>query len=203
MAGEGQETQGAPPELGADALKAIRLRARFLVGKTGYREQDREDLEQELALEVLRRLEGYDPDKGRQKTFVSHVVAMKAAGLLRHRRAQLRHRWNRPISIDMPVGSDEGEICRLSDVIAHPTGNGRDDLRRNVAHLLPALPARLRELCLRLNGQSWAQAARELGIAAEELPALRRKLRTIFENAGLAPSPTNNATATGKRGAAP
>ncbi|MFM2007984.1 MAG: hypothetical protein RLZZ09_3639, partial [Pseudomonadota bacterium] len=53
------------------ADKLIRHKARQLVGKAGFTEDDRPDIEQELALDLLQRLRHYDAEKAKRSTFMA------------------------------------------------------------------------------------------------------------------------------------
>ncbi len=46
------------------AEQVIKAKAKQLVGRYGFTESDREDIEQELRLRILRRLQDYDPERG-------------------------------------------------------------------------------------------------------------------------------------------
>ena len=48
------------------AVRIIKHKARQLVGRAGFTESDREDLEQEMMLDLLRRLPKFDPKRAGQ-----------------------------------------------------------------------------------------------------------------------------------------
>ena len=68
-------------ELGEYANDLIRSKARTLIGKAGFTSADCEDIEQELALDLLVRLEHYDPKKSKRSTFMTRVVEHRIATL--------------------------------------------------------------------------------------------------------------------------
>jgi len=72
------------------ATTLIRLKARQLIGKYGFTRSDREDLEQELTLDLLIRLGRFDPSKGQPATFVRMVVDRRVASLIRERKSLSR-----------------------------------------------------------------------------------------------------------------
>ena len=77
-------------ELGEYANDLIRSKARTLIGKAGFTSADCEDIEQELALDLLVRLENYDPKKSKRSTFMARVVEHRIATLLEERHAACR-----------------------------------------------------------------------------------------------------------------
>ena len=77
-------------ELGDYAHDLIRSKARTLIGKAGFTSADCEDIEQELALDLLVRLENYDPRKSKRNSFMARVVEHRIATLLEERHAACR-----------------------------------------------------------------------------------------------------------------
>ena len=49
------------------AVRIIKYKARQLVGRVGFTESDREDLEQEMILDLLQRLPKYDPARAQPR----------------------------------------------------------------------------------------------------------------------------------------
>lgn len=58
--------------------KIIRKKARELVRAHGFTEADRDDIEQEFRLDLLRRSQFYDPRKSSPATFASHIPEVQA-----------------------------------------------------------------------------------------------------------------------------
>ena len=56
------------------AAGLIRFKARQLVGQAGFTASDREDIEQKLILDLLRRLPKYNPKRAQLNTFIARVV---------------------------------------------------------------------------------------------------------------------------------
>jgi len=56
------------------AVQLIKYKARQLVGRVGFTESDREDLEQEMVLDLLRRLPKFDPKRAGRNTFIARIV---------------------------------------------------------------------------------------------------------------------------------
>src|SRR5262245_22747028 len=79
------------PTLDDFAMRLIRRAARKLIGKFGFTRSDRPDLEQNLALEVFRRLRKAGPNVDRPQAFATTVVKNSVINLLeRHKAKQKR-----------------------------------------------------------------------------------------------------------------
>ena len=72
------------------AAGLIRFKARQLVGQAGFTASDREDIEQELILDLLRRLPKYNPKRAQLNTFIARVVEHRVATLIEAQKAGIR-----------------------------------------------------------------------------------------------------------------
>ncbi|MEZ4600614.1 MAG: sigma-70 family RNA polymerase sigma factor, partial [Syntrophotaleaceae bacterium] len=72
------------------AVQIIKYKARQLVGRVGFTESDREDLEQEMLMDLLQRLPKYNADRAQRNTFIARVVEHKIATIIEARKAGLR-----------------------------------------------------------------------------------------------------------------
>ena len=86
----------------------IRHKARQLVGREGFTESDREDLEQELRTDLLLRLPKYDAERASRKTYIARLVDHKVATIIEARRAAKRD-WRRVCSLDEELTNGEGQ----------------------------------------------------------------------------------------------
>lgn len=133
------------------ATTLIRLKARQLIGKYGFTKSDREDIQQELTLDLLMRLDRFDPRKAKPTTFVRLIVDRHVATLLRKRTSRARdYRRTLPVLGEL---SDEG-------------GNGVDgqlqrDLAIDLAEALAELPDDERSIADDLCHGSPADSAHE------------------------------------------
>jgi RNA polymerase sigma-70 factor (ECF subfamily) len=183
------------PQIDRFARSYIRKKARQVVGRAGFTEQDREDLEQELVLRLLQRLPSRDPRRGRSTTFTRLVVDHAVANMLRERGAEKRG-TGRNISLSEPVELPGGRHTELAQVIGQRERDARlgrqsrpaeegVDLVLDVADLLAKLPAPQRELAERLKSSTIAEVARDLGLPRTTVASRVRALRCRFEQAGL------------------
>lgn len=178
------------------AANLIRHKARQLVGKAGFTESDREDLEQEMQLDLVKRLPKFDPDKASEKTFVTRLIERKISRLIRHRTCEMRDHRRESSSlngqVDDPecgtiergntVGEDRTEVRLLR---RRRTQEEATRLRLDVEMVLSALPDDLRQVAERLMAETIAQAAVSLDRPRSTITDARNRLRAIFENAGL------------------
>ena len=71
-------------------MTLIRVKARKLVGTFGFTESDREDIEQDLAVHLIERIDQLDLTRSSRNTFVNCIVDRKIISMLRWRFAQRR-----------------------------------------------------------------------------------------------------------------
>ena len=73
------------PGLSAQTINLIKHKAWSLIGTIGFTWSDRDDLEQELVLDILRRLPRFDPERAQLMTFVVRVLDNKIASIIEAR----------------------------------------------------------------------------------------------------------------------
>jgi RNA polymerase sigma-70 factor (ECF subfamily) len=183
------------PALDDFASRLIRKKARQLVGRAGFTRSDQDDLEQELALKLLKHRAAFDPAQSHWYAFVTTVVERHAATLLRNKQVEKRDH-TRATSLHIIVEDPVNGPSALADTIgqreldARRGRSSRSDLElaelvQDVAAVLASLPPEWREACERLKRGSVARAARDLGLPRTTLSSLLRRLRERFEAAGL------------------
>lgn len=158
------------------ALGIIRFKARQLVGKSGFDHGDKADIEQDLTLDLVRRMPRFDGAKAGQRTFVDRVVNHGVATLLEAQRAGVRDYRRRAGSLDDPA-------FRWNE----PSIDGEEQLGRrvDVARALQRLPREDQMLLERLVTQSDSEIARATGMPRSRISELRAHIRRRFERAGL------------------
>ena len=169
------------------ALKRIKYRVGRLIGRFGLTESDREDLQQDFILELLKAFRRFDPAKSSRKTFITRVLNRKFKHIVRNGATRMRHEARDPVSLDkvmesyMPTAevrmNHTGQVC-LSDQL-------RIELRLDLEHILATLPARLRRICELLKVYSPAETARGLGVVPSTVWRAIAKIRSHFAAAGL------------------
>lgn len=178
------------------AVKLIKFKARRLIGQAGFTASDRDDLEQELILDLLRRLPKYNPKRAQLNTFIARVVEHKIATLIEARKAGIRDYRRCPFSLNDRFEDEEGRSVERVDTFDQEdyllrTGaqsrpaDELSALTTDVAAVLEGLPPELRELCHRLQAESVTEISRDTGVPRGTIYESIKKLREIFEDAGL------------------
>ena len=182
---------------GIDAYAAdlIRHKARQLVGKAGLTENDRQDLEQELMIDLLSRMKHFNPAKGKKTTFMTRIVERRISNILEARFAQCRDWRKCTASLNDPIpGGNDDSTERIEQVSSDGQmgHQGREtieqrqnDIRFDVDRVISALPEDLQELCEKLRSSNMAEIAREMGVPRSTLYGKLTKLRDAFREAGL------------------
>jgi RNA polymerase sigma-70 factor (ECF subfamily) len=178
------------------AVRIIKYKARQLVGRVGFTESDRQDLEQEMVFDLLRRLPKFKPERAQRNTFIARVVEHKVATIIEAQKAGMRDYRLCPCSLNDRFENDEGGSVERIDTINQDdylqrTGNLSrpiSDLRGlsiDVRSTVEKLPPELRDLCKRLQTESVTDISRDTGIPRGTIYESINKLRTLFEDAGL------------------
>ena len=182
--------------IGEYAVWIIKHKARQLIGSGGFAESDRDDLEQEMILDLLLRFPKYDSNKAQRNTFVAHIVKNKAVSILNERKVGKRD-WHlctaslndRRITDDGEnterlEGYDMDEYLRQTGQLSRPPSE-RLELLIELRSIIPSLPPELRDLCERLQAMSVSELSRDTGIPRGTLYDRIKELRILFEDKGL------------------
>jgi len=170
------------------ARTTISCTAARMVGRHGYTEQDREDIEQDLACDLLRRLRRFDPAKG------SGTPSSPAASKRRRptSSAPARSGSAAPCSSAMSSArtSTKGARRRIELMIdaAQAETVRLDELRDDVATAIAVLPANLRSIAVGLQSDTHRVVARRHGISRRQLYHGIDAIRDVFTRCGLAPA---------------
>ncbi len=179
------------------AKEVIRHKAWQLIGKYGFTVSDFDDLQQDMMLDLLRRLGQYDPQKAALTTFVARIIDRKISNLIRHQRQEKRDYRRRVSPLDAQVEDRDGQQRHLEEVLSQDVYDEdagrhgrpeaeRRDLQLDLALVLEELPDDLRDLAGRLQTRTVAEIARELGVSRSTLYQKGiSRLRKIFQDNGL------------------
>ena len=178
------------------AAGLIRYKARKLVGKAGFTASDREDIEQELTLDLLRRLPKYNPKRAQLNTFIARVVEHRLASLIEAQKAGIRDYRRCRCSLNECFEDADGRSVERvdtfdqEDYLLRTGGQSRPSeelsaLAIDVAAVLETLPPELRELCRRLKAETVTEISRDTGVPRGTIYESIKKLREIFKDAGL------------------
>ena len=174
-----------------DAVLLIRIKARQLVGRYGFTKSDREGIEQELMRDLYQHLPRFNPKRAKRKTFINRIVDHAVVTLVRRQQAAMRDHRRNGGSLNEDLKAPDGRVTKRADTLnAEINRAGRSDMDGRLLVLdvrvaVAVLPQDLRDLAVRLQTQSMAQAAREMGKARSVIYERVAELRRIFERAGL------------------
>jgi RNA polymerase sigma-70 factor (ECF subfamily) len=172
--------------------QVIHSMARRLVGKAGFKFQDQDDLEQELQLQVRKRLPKYDPNQSDHDAFVRMVVSRCATNMRRDNVAPKRNSR----SVQSLDATARNESVPLAEAVPSHQHDARLGLQRRSEHeeaqlksdvraVLTQLAPQDQRLAEMLKSQSITEAARRLSVPRTTLYRDVRRLRMLFENTGL------------------
>ena len=191
------ETNAKRCELSDYALEVVHHKARQLVGKAGYTQDDVDDVKQDLIVDLLERLPKFDPAKATYNTFVARVVERKICNLLRDRQAEMRDHRREVCSLNEEIDTGEDEpVQRLATIsqdeqdirtgkYARPTEE-RAHLQLDMDSVLADLPPELRQAAEMLQTKSVSEVARELGIPRRTFREKHlTQLREVFAAKGM------------------
>ncbi len=185
------------PHLDGYVLDLVACKAHELVGKHGFTEDERRDIQHELLVDVLHRLRSFDPSRASFHTFADRVVDHGAARLIQRREAMRRDHRRCVCSLDDPVLDRNGtEVTRgeLQDRESCRPGRSQPGLpvadlvvlRVSLARLRETLPPELRMLLDRLEqGQTIEDIWHQTGIPRGTLWGHLKRLRKLAQEAGL------------------
>ena len=174
----------------------VRIKVHQLIGKYGFTEADRLDLQQELMLRLLRKMKHFDPERGKKTTYTARILDRTIKDILRLQVAQCRSWLLCQTSLDEDCSADmeeEGALLmdsvRCADLVGRESLDGDESedlaLRIDLERVLESLPADLRVICERLKEVSLTELERETGIPRSTIFYKRKLIRRAFAEAGL------------------
>jgi len=185
-------------EISQYAARRIKYKAEQLIGTAGYTQSDREDIEQEMMLDLLTRVPKYDKTKATLKTFIARVIDRKISMMIRARECPLRDYRREGCSLNERVHNGRSNVATIerAETLAHEELDrrfGRQsrsaqeivDFNHDIAMVLAGLPESLRKLCEILMTGNMVEATREMGIRRRSLCRLVGAIRGLFKNEGL------------------
>ena len=178
------------------AATKIRFHARQLARTGFFPSQDTEDIEQDLMVDLLRRLDDFDPGRASRNTFIARIVEHAAATLIEAARAEKRGCQFQLDSLDAPLGDDDQGALTLGDIIPDDAGlwsahglrwNEAAELRLDLSRVLDRIPHRLSSLCARLSIGTVTEVSRETGMPRPTIYDALAEVREELLNAGIGP----------------
>lgn len=173
----------------------IRRKVKQLIGRAGFKKQDREDLEQELFTRVLQSLPSFDPSKAHRNKFITTVVERYVANILRNKQAEKRdHRRISSLNVTIEV-ADEGPT-ELAQTIGERELDARlgrcrrsdeelAELAIDLADVIATLPESRQTLLELRKTQTMSEIADEMGVPRTTLNGWMRRIRQRSEKASM------------------
>ena len=167
----------------------IRKVARQLAAQPGFQGHEVEDLAQELRLEVVMRMKGFDPTRSPAGAFVHMVITQKAANLARDLHAACR--FGGPVwsldRTDPATGAEPISATIAADDPRHPrdvsrrSGQEYLEMQLDVKAVLSRLLPEERHIAEALQKEKLTAIARQSGQAYSTLHDKVGRVRARFE----------------------
>ncbi|QDU80630.1 Sigma-70 region 2 [Polystyrenella longa] len=191
--------RGLPESLqgsGSRLRRVICVQTRQLIRHSAFSEADRQDIEQELALEVLKKVDKFDPRRAQLTTFIDRLIKNKATSMIRSRTAAMRDYRRNSASLNASMPDGHGECVEHSLVLSetaakrHTRQSPRDhlesaQLKEDLASIWSKLSSRQRELMQLLQESSPNAISRRPGWSRRQVAKTKAELRQLFEDEGL------------------
>ena len=179
------QAPATPATLTPEDLTTISCAANRLVGHFGYTEQDREDVEHDLIVDLLERLQDYNPAKAKRSTFAKDCVEHQISKMIRARGRQCRDpRRVQRIGESQDVGPRSVSADRLTDPRSQDEQR-HADLRMDVAAVVARLTPQQQEICALLGEHSPYAISKKLQVTKQEVYLAVEVIREALAKAGL------------------
>jgi len=176
-------------QLGDYAENLIRRKARRLVGVAGLTASDVPDLEQDMKVDLLKRLSKHDPERAPLNAFITRIVNNHIATIIEARNAKSRD-YHRHCSLNGQVTANVDENVEMAGLLdaeadgrfhrAEPSHESRVGLAIDVEKAIADLPPDLQDLCRRLMKQNLTEISKKTGVPRGTLYERRERLRRHF-----------------------
>jgi DNA-directed RNA polymerase specialized sigma24 family protein len=175
--------------------RLLRRKSAQLAHTAALRHADQEDIQQQLSVELLRRLPRYRRSAAHPKAFIVTVVERQAASLLRHARARKRD-CGLVESLSQDVVGEDGAPTTLAATLSPEDGQrrrgnyhaaplDRHQFATDLAEFVAQLPPEMASLAHQLMKHGPSEVARCQGVPRSTLQDSIDILRKRFREAGL------------------
>ena len=168
------------------ATTTIRIHSQRLARFQVMPSMAREDYEQELALDLWRRLAAYQPERASLPTYIDRVVRNRAARFFLTAKSAAYRQERQALAV---YTIDESAVPPQveSEGPTTPPESFADaaDLRRDLARFTASLPPALRRCCAILQSGATGEAIRQHGLHRSSHYDALRRLRKRAHDAGL------------------
>lgn len=181
------------PGLTPEMVKLIKTRSYTLSRGYGHIMEDREDLEQDMALHLLSALPAYNPKKSSLQTFANRVIDYWTNTNVNKWRAECRDYRERGVSLDSSCLDESGELTTLGDMICEDEGLyyagslgciEAVELKILVDSVVSTLSPQLQKLCHELISQKASELCRSRDLSRYMVAYQIKKIRKAFKRVG-------------------
>ncbi|MHC5055207.1 MAG: sigma-70 family RNA polymerase sigma factor [Planctomycetota bacterium] len=182
-------------ELGDYVSRLIGCKAAEIIKLEGFSPLEYDDIQQDLALEILRRRPKFTSKRGSFETFATRIVDHAITDMVDKRWALMRNPRRCECSLNELVPDGEGDIVERAENLdyetyrrpsAPRTEEELQELRQALEEVLGSLPPTLRHICdLLAEGRSLPEIATLTGVSARTVYRARDRIRERFSRAGL------------------
>lgn len=177
------------------ARTIIRVKARQLVRRPGFTASDQEDIEQDLALHLLKQANLFDSNRSSINTFISQVVNSGAAMIVR-KQQRIKRNGGEGVeikSLDSTMIQFDGQPTPLGASISNTDNYRRlgrfplseaeqSDWTHDVANAITDLTSELQSVCHSLSQRNYQQTRSELGMSRRAFEAAMPQIREHFSD---------------------
>ncbi len=179
-------TRNQYPGIDPYVVRLVRHCARMCCRTAHLGSSDVPDVEQELFLDLYRRMAKYEPERASFRTFANRVVRNRAHSLLESTHAGIRN--GRTVSLDDHPNGDDGptrEESLLDAGLLDAPDVGRADRDLDVRRALERLPGALKPLSETLCHYTPTETAARLGMSRSAVYWRRELVRRELEKLDL------------------
>lgn len=170
-----------------ETSRLIKNKARKLSRKRGFTASDCDDIEQELAMHLLKQRAQFNPDQGNESEWVSFILDKRCICMWRHRHAQSRTPKREEGSLNDSTPNGDGKPVERHEAIADAAVEFARliDLQSDLAVLRPRLSEDAWLLVMGLGNDNLSTIAREQGWDRAAMTRHMRELRRVCEDSAL------------------
>ncbi len=173
------------------AHRFIRFKVKQIIGRAGIKNADREDIEQDLCVLLVRRFSQFDPTKSDWPAFVTTIVERRIATIFEYWKRVKRSAEGSEVSLSELSHGPDGQLQELSDqlstddaarrmLVSCRADAERFEIDQDLATTLKSLPEEARAMCDALKEVSIRELARRQGISHTTLWYRLKRMRPHF-----------------------
>ncbi len=164
-------------------VNQVRYHARALTRHPAVHGMEVEDIEQELMLDYLSRIQAYDPERASRRTFVDRILNHKCASIIEEAKAQKRGGGVREMSLESWLENRDGDDDELPDHTYDRTEAIHFSI--DVNRILRDLPEPMAVLLTQLGIYNVSEISRRTGVPRSTLYGSINELRARLREQGL------------------